>query len=303
MYELGLEYPQMQKALFQAGGYLTEQAQADYKKSLREKALASPEDTETISEWAAVDPEGFKTWKEAQVTKATELTASQKDYFLAKKEGFEGTFMDFKQAISGVGPKEELEMEKLKVQIADLQERKQARSEKKQELKQIKEKKTKGLVSGIDNLVGEIDKAITRTETSETATGIPGAVTATIPGSPSYNLRRNITTIKANIGFDRLQAMRDASPTGGALGNVSEREIDALQSTIAALDPNMGDAELIEALNKVKNHYNNWRGTLLGKIPEEARQDAPQGAVDFLRQNPQFEEQFLEKYGYVPEGI
>ena len=39
----------------------------------------------------------------------------------------------------------------------------------------------------------------------------------------------------SSIGFDRLQAMRDASPTGGALGQVSERELSQLNASIANL--------------------------------------------------------------------
>lgn len=34
---------------------------------------------------------------------------------------------------------------------------------------------------------------------------------------------------------------------------------------------------------------------------ESARTDAPQAAINYLRQNPQFSEQFRRKYGYLPE--
>ena len=69
--------------------------------------------------------------------------------------------------------------------------------------------------------------------------------------------------------------MRDSSPTGGALGQVSERELGFLQSTLVALDPNMGDEELIKGLEKVKQHYNAWRDTMLGKVPEEPVEQKP----------------------------
>lgn len=54
------------------------------------------------------------------------------------------------------------------------------------------------------------------------------------------NARSNysaVKTIQANLGFDALQAMRDASPTGGALGQVAVQELEMLQSTVANLDP------------------------------------------------------------------
>lgn len=68
-------------------------------------------------------------------------------------------------------------------------------------------------------------------------------------------LTEQLTTIRANIGFDRLQRMRDESPTGGALGQVALQELYALQSSIAPLNPNMKSTELVASLNKVKDTY------------------------------------------------
>lgn len=36
-------------------------------------------------------------------------------------------------------------------------------------------------------------------------------------------------------------------------------------------------------------------------VPTSEKSNAPQAAIDYLRQNPQFTEQFRRKYGYVPE--
>ncbi len=45
-----------------------------------------------------------------------------------------------------------------------------------------------------------------------------------------------LTTLQANVGFGELQAMREASPTGGALGQVSEREIAFLQALLGDIE-------------------------------------------------------------------
>jgi hypothetical protein len=45
-----------------------------------------------------------------------------------------------------------------------------------------------------------------------------------------------LNTIKSQIFQDSLQAMREASKTGGAVGNVSDREGDKLERTFGALD-------------------------------------------------------------------
>lgn len=45
-----------------------------------------------------------------------------------------------------------------------------------------------------------------------------------------------LSTLQANVGFGELQAMREASPTGGALGQVSEREIAFLQALLGDIE-------------------------------------------------------------------
>lgn len=98
-------------------------------------------------------------------------------------------------------------------------------------------------------LDGLIDSALS--DLGPTTTGI-GAVTANIPGTTARRLRETISTIKANLGFNELAAMRASSPTGGALGNVTERELDFLQKTIASLDQYLDDDDLRKNLEQVR---------------------------------------------------
>jgi hypothetical protein len=84
-----------------------------------------------------------------------------------------------------------------------------------------------------------------------------GAYLANIKGTDAYNLSAMLDTIKANVGFSALQAMRNASPTGGALGQVSENENKLLQATIASLDQGQSADKLKTNLAKVKLHFNN----------------------------------------------
>jgi len=87
-------------------------------------------------------------------------------------------------------------------------------------------------------------------------TGITGAIASYIPATARKDAEAKIDTIKANIGFDKLQAMRDASPTGGALGQVSEREIAFLQATLGSLDLSQSREQLEDSLQKVQKAYN-----------------------------------------------
>lgn len=101
-----------------------------------------------------------------------------------------------------------------------------------------------------DNVIAEIDKALG--QVAWDSTGVVGQAMGALAGSKAYDLRSTATTIKANLGFAELQAMRDASPTGGALGQVAVQELEALQSTLANLDPNQSEPQLRANLEKIK---------------------------------------------------
>ena len=101
--------------------------------------------------------------------------------------------------------------------------------------------------------------------------GLGGSIMGVFAGSEAVDLEANLDTIAANLGFDQLQAMRDASPTGGALGQVSERELIALQSTVASLKQKQSPDQLKKNLEKIKGHYKNWLSTLDGINPDDKK--------------------------------
>lgn len=65
----------------------------------------------------------------------------------------------------------------------------------------------------------------------------------------AVDVSRKLQTIQSIVSFDRLQQMRDSSPTGGALGAVSERELALLQSSLGALSNDMSQEDLIQTLD------------------------------------------------------
>tara|TARA_R110000822_G_scaffold53120_6_gene137063 strand:+ start:3506 stop:4465 length:960 start_codon:yes stop_codon:yes gene_type:complete len=88
------------------------------------------------------------------------------------------------------------------------------------------------------------------------ATGMIGSVTQLVPGTRGYDLKQRILTIQSNIGFDKLQDMRDKSPTGGALGQVSEMELKTLQAVIGSLDQSQSTGQLKYNLQRLQFAYN-----------------------------------------------
>jgi hypothetical protein len=126
----------------------------------------------------------------------------------------------------------------------------------------IREQRSKtAAVAQADRVISKVDEALSGVGL---LTAGPGSVLAGIPGTPARNLQSTLETIKANLGFAELQAMRDASPTGGALGAIAVQELNALQSTVASLDQGQGPAKLEKSLGDIRKHYTNWKNAVSG---------------------------------------
>lgn len=107
-------------------------------------------------------------------------------------------------------------------------------------------RQNKTVTENIDSVISEIEANPWLTA------GFLGSKIAGVKGTPPYNIAKSLDTILANIGFDKLQAMREASPTGGALGQVSERENVLLQAVQGSLDQGQTPEQLIKNLKRVK---------------------------------------------------
>jgi hypothetical protein len=107
-----------------------------------------------------------------------------------------------------------------------------------------------------DIVTEDIDRALGILETDPTwTTGPLGQLMGNLKGSSADRLDNLLTTVRANTSFDRLQAMRDASPTGGALGSVTENELKLLQDSIGSLERSNPD-DLAYNLKRVQQIYN-----------------------------------------------
>lgn len=82
-----------------------------------------------------------------------------------------------------------------------------------------------------------------------------GSMLSNLPGTGAHDVSSMLNTIRANVGFDRLQAMRAASPTGGALGAVSDSENRMLQSTLGALEQSQSPQQFAQNLRRLQNLY------------------------------------------------
>ena len=121
-----------------------------------------------------------------------------------------------------------------------------------------------------DNLTEETWNPFTKT------TGFFGNLFQAVPGTPAHDTAASINTIEAAIGFDRLQAMRDASPTGGALGQVSEMELRQLNASLGSLRQSSSREQFSENLTAVKKHYMSTVAAIKAQQYEYARMNGLQ---------------------------
>jgi len=89
----------------------------------------------------------------------------------------------------------------------------------------------------------------------DNVTGWTGSLLSSVPGTPAHDVLNSINTIEAAVGFDRLQKMRDDSPTGGALGQVTERELALLSQSLGSLKQSSSREMFIANLEAVEQHY------------------------------------------------
>ncbi len=73
------------------------------------------------------------------------------------------------------------------------------------------------------------------------------------------NFKSQLDTLISNITFGELTAMREASKTGGALGNVSDREGQLLGSSLGALSMTQTPEAFKQQLQQIKDSIQRWQ--------------------------------------------
>lgn len=98
----------------------------------------------------------------------------------------------------------------------------------------------------VDFLVGKIDAGGLF---NLPEAGIVGNVLGALGvNQDAVDFKNELASVQANVAFDRLQQMRDASKNGGALGSVTEGELDLLMSSYGNLKQSTSPKKLKENL-------------------------------------------------------
>jgi hypothetical protein len=106
-----------------------------------------------------------------------------------------------------------------------------------------------------DVVVDDITRVLDLVESSWQPITGPGSYLSRIAGTDSHNARTLLDSIRSSVGLERLQAIRDASPTGGALGQVSDFENRMLQAALGSLEQSQSKGQFVYNLNRALNIY------------------------------------------------
>lgn len=116
------------------------------------------------------------------------------------------------------------------------------------------------------------------------------SVLPSMPGGDAKNFEALLDTLRSKTAFGTLQAMRDASKTGGALGAVSEKELKLLESNLAALDKAQSPEQFRSELQKILKYTDEAKGrtrnafnvTHNGRQPQQMPQPGGYNAEDLM---------------------
>lgn len=94
-----------------------------------------------------------------------------------------------------------------------------------------------------------------------------------VPGGKGASVQARLNTLKSQIGFSVLQAMRDASKTGGALGAISDKENELLQNNLASLSQAQSEEDLKAQLGRIRDYVAGAKARLSGAYKQMYGED------------------------------
>jgi hypothetical protein len=131
-------------------------------------------------------------------------------------------------------------------------------------------------VAGLDRMATQANEVLNHPGLGR-ITGLVGAL-PNVPGFPGADAQAKLETLKSQVGFSVLQAMRDASKTGGALGQVSDFENRTLQNNLAELQNAQSLPQFKAALQKIIDYA--------GGAKDRLRQAYDQDYANIPKPNP-----------------
>lgn len=143
------------------------------------------------------------------------------------------------------------------------------------------------------NIVSEdLDKAIDIVkENPNTVSGALGSVLQSIPGTKARDLRGLVSTIKTNVGIDRIISMKKAA---GGQGSISDSEKNDFQSAMGALDLDQSDEMILRNLTRLRDVTNK---IVFGDGAKSQKSTPQQAQPGISKMGPAEIQSFIESKG------
>jgi cytochrome c556 len=100
----------------------------------------------------------------------------------------------------------------------------------------------------------ELDDIISTIEKNPFSVGKMSGIYAKLPvDTDASKVRAKLQTVGSNVAVNALTAMRQSSPTGGAVGNVSDKDMELFRATEGSFDPDSLQAkDILPTLKEIK---------------------------------------------------
>jgi hypothetical protein len=211
-----------------------------------------------------------------QAPEKTKKTDLQVNYEYAKNQGFTGSIFDYERKLKEAGrPPAAPRPEQPPVAVVDPVTGKQVYVTREEALRgrmapasamegltpkeiQTREAKYPQATLAVKTIESSSDRLASDLEALAKHPGLSGISGLVYGNTPAITKDARVAlekykSILARGGFAELQAMRSASPTGGALGNVSNQENQYLRDAFAAIGRSQDTADLKTALESAAN--------------------------------------------------
>lgn len=152
-----------------------------------------------------------------------------------------------------------------------------------------------------DRLDQTVDGLIAKLENGELTTGRAADFQAALPAwaqSRKYvDSQTALEAIRAGVGFSELNEMRQASKTGGALGQVAVRELELLQSAFGSLELRQTPKQLKKTFQNIKDSVKRWKDAVgIETIQESTGVDVSDEEIEALKQlHPEWSDEYIRQ--------
>lgn len=168
----------------------------------------------------------------------------------------------------------------------------------------IEQKKSSTKATMTETILNEAEKA--RGLISKYSTGVGAYALQNLPETDARALAGHVRSLNAQATIETLTAMRQESPTGGALGNVTNSENKMLAFKAGALDPLAGADVFAAQLDDYERTllqivHGNEAGKAIFEQTRNARPNAPTGSGGLSQSSMEFLKQGKAEQGQGTE--